>query len=55
VPEVLEGSLMLAVQTLTRLGIPLERALADVQEVRTKRYRALQERFREAPAAEEKE
>ncbi|MEZ5618207.1 MAG: cation:proton antiporter [Rhodocyclaceae bacterium] len=55
VPEVLEGSLMLAVQTLTRLGVPLERALADVQEVRTKRYRALQERFREAPAAEEKE
>ena len=55
VPEVLEGSLMLAVQTLTRLGIPLERALADVQEVRTKRYSALRERFIEVPASDKKE
>ncbi len=55
VPEVLEGSLMLAVQTLTRLGIPLERALADVQEVRTKRYSALQERFIKTPASDRKE
>ncbi len=55
VPEVLEGSLMLAVQTLTRLGIPLERALADVQEVRTKRYSALQERFIAVAASDKKE
>jgi CPA2 family monovalent cation:H+ antiporter-2 len=51
VPEVLEGSLMLAVQTLTRMGVPLARALDDVQEVRRQRYGALRELFREPAAA----
>jgi len=55
VPEVLEGSLMLAVQTLTRLGIPLERALADAQDVRLQRYSALRERFLAPPAPPDKE
>ncbi|MBI3140307.1 MAG: cation:proton antiporter [Rhodocyclales bacterium] len=47
VPEVLEGSLMLAVQTLTRLGVPLRRVLHAVEDVRRQRYATLQERYRD--------
>ncbi len=50
VPEVAEGSLMLAAQTLTRLGVPLRRVLRDVEEARRQRYAALRERYREAAA-----
>jgi CPA2 family monovalent cation:H+ antiporter-2 len=41
VPEVLEGSLMLALQALTRLGVPVERAMAQVRTVRGERYSVL--------------
>jgi CPA2 family monovalent cation:H+ antiporter-2 len=41
VPEVLEGSLMLALQALTRLGVPVERAMAQVRTVRSERYSVL--------------
>lgn len=47
VPEVMEGSLMLAAQTLTRLGVPLRRVLRDVEEARERRYELLRERYRD--------
>jgi len=46
IPEVLEGSLMLAAQTLTQLGVPVERALEQVREVRAHRYTALRAFYR---------
>ncbi|MBK6629785.1 MAG: cation:proton antiporter [Betaproteobacteria bacterium] len=48
VPEVMEGSLMLAAQTLMRLDVPLRRVLHDVEEVRERRYDLLRERYRDA-------
>jgi len=48
VPEVMEGSLMLAAQTLTRLGVPLRRVLGDIEEARARRYELLRERYRDA-------
>jgi len=45
VPEVMEGSLMLAAQTLTRLDVPLRRVLRDVEETRAARYESLRERY----------
>ncbi|MBA3904354.1 MAG: potassium transporter [Rhodocyclaceae bacterium] len=47
VPEVIEGSLMLAAQTLMRLGVPLRRVLHDVEEARERRYELLRERYRD--------
>jgi len=41
VPEVLEGSLMLASHALILLGVPLARVLRAVREVRESRYRLL--------------
>jgi CPA2 family monovalent cation:H+ antiporter-2 len=41
VPEVMEGSLMLAAQTLMRLDVPLRRVLHDIEEVRGQRYELL--------------
>jgi CPA2 family monovalent cation:H+ antiporter-2 len=38
VPEVLEGSLMLASQTLAHIGIPLKRVIRLVQGQRMTRY-----------------
>ena len=38
VPEVLEGSLMLASHTLLLLGVPLNRVLARIRTVREERY-----------------
>ncbi|MCX7896999.1 MAG: monovalent cation:proton antiporter-2 (CPA2) family protein [Rhodocyclaceae bacterium] len=43
IPEVLEGSLMIAAETLAQLGIPMERALAQVRDVRQARYASLRE------------
>ena len=48
VPEVMEGSLMLAAQMLLRLDVPLRRVLHDVEEVRGRRYESLRERYRDA-------
>jgi len=48
VPEVMEGSLMLAAQTLTRLGVPLRRVLGDIEDARAKRYELLHERYQES-------
>ena len=41
IPEVLEGSLMIAAETLVQLGVPLERAIGTVRAVRTRRYASL--------------
>ena len=38
VPEVIEGSLMLASQTLAHIGIPLKRVIRLVQGQRMTRY-----------------
>jgi CPA2 family monovalent cation:H+ antiporter-2 len=38
VPEVLEGSLMLASHSLLLLGVPLNRVLARIREIREERY-----------------
>src|SRR6516165_5023321 len=38
VPEVLEGSLMLATHSLLLLGLPLNRVLARIREIREERY-----------------
>jgi CPA2 family monovalent cation:H+ antiporter-2 len=51
VPEVMEGSLMLAAQTLTRLDVPLRRVLRDIEEARAARYESLRERYQSAAAA----
>ena len=41
VAEVIEGSLMLATQTMMQLGMPLNRVLRRLREVRQDRYRSL--------------
>ena len=41
IPEVLEGSLMIAAETLAQIGIPVERAMTHVREVRAERYASL--------------
>ncbi|MBS1191227.1 MAG: transporter, monovalent cation:proton antiporter-2 family [Rhodocyclaceae bacterium] len=46
VPEVLEGSLMLAAQTLAQVGVPLERSLAQVRSARAERYASLRAFYR---------
>ncbi|HJW26529.1 MAG TPA: cation:proton antiporter [Rhodocyclaceae bacterium] len=46
VPEVLEGSLMLAAQTLAEVGIPLDRTLAQVRSARAERYASLRAFYR---------
>lgn len=38
IPEVVEGGLMLAAETLVQLGIPLEQALSKVRQARAARY-----------------
>jgi CPA2 family monovalent cation:H+ antiporter-2 len=41
VAEVIEGSLMLATQTMMQLGFPLNRVLRRLRETRQERYRAM--------------
>jgi CPA2 family monovalent cation:H+ antiporter-2 len=43
IPEVLEGSLMLAAETMAQLGIPVEHALAQIRAVRAERYASFRE------------
>jgi CPA2 family monovalent cation:H+ antiporter-2 len=42
IPEILEGSLMIAAETLTQAGIPMERAIHRVRLARAARYASLQ-------------
>ena len=46
VAEVLEGSVMLAAQTMLLSGVPIERAVYHVQENRARRYTAFTDYFR---------
>lgn len=55
IPEVLEGSLMLAAETLSQLGVPVERAVARVREARSSRYASLRDFYNTPPAAVEKQ
>ncbi|OHC63086.1 MAG: potassium transporter [Rhodocyclales bacterium GWA2_65_20] len=47
IPEVLEGSLMIAAETLVQLGIPVEQAMARARSVRAQRYASLREYYRD--------
>jgi len=49
IPEVLEGSLMIAAETLAQLGIPVERAMTHVREARAERYASLRDYYRKTP------
>jgi CPA2 family monovalent cation:H+ antiporter-2 len=40
VPEILEGSLMLATHALLQIGVPLNRVLARIRSIREERYQA---------------
>lgn len=46
VPEILEGSLMLASHTLLELGIPLARVLKRIRQIRAERYQLMRGFFR---------
>lgn len=46
VPEILEGGLMLAMQTLGKLGIPTDRTMRRVREIRGERYELLRHFYR---------
>jgi len=50
IPEVLEGSLMIAAETLAQLGVPIEQAIARVRAVRVQRYASLREFYSRAAA-----
>ncbi|MBU0751886.1 MAG: cation:proton antiporter [Gammaproteobacteria bacterium] len=49
IPEVLEGSLMIAAETLTQLGVPMERAIERVRLVREARYASMRDFYRKGP------
>jgi K+:H+ antiporter len=53
VAEVVEGSLMLATQTMMQLGMPLTRVLRRLRDVRQERYRFMRGFFPGATDAEE--
>jgi len=46
IPEVLEGSLMIAAETLVQLNVPVERAMMHVRAVRANRYASLRDYYR---------
>jgi monovalent cation:H+ antiporter-2, CPA2 family len=48
IPEVLEGSLMVAAETLVNLGVPVERAIGQVRAVRAERYSSLRDFYRDS-------
>lgn len=47
IPEVLEASLVVAAETLSQLGVPLERTMAHVRAMRAERYPSLRAFYRE--------
>ena len=53
IPEVLEGSLMLAALTLTRMGVPAERTLGYLEEARASHYAPLRELYGETESEED--
>jgi len=48
IPEVLEASLVVAAETLTQLGVPIERTMAQVRAMRAERYPSLRAFYRES-------
>lgn len=46
IPEVLEGSLMIAAEALVQFGVPTERAMTRVRAVRAERYASLRDFYR---------
>ena len=50
IPEVLEGSLMIAAETLSQLGIPTEQAILRVRAIRSERYASLRAFYKEERA-----
>jgi len=50
IPEVLEGSLMIAAETLSQLGIPTEQAIMRVRAIRSERYASLRAFYKEERA-----
>jgi CPA2 family monovalent cation:H+ antiporter-2 len=48
VPEILEGSLMLAAQTLMHIGLPFSRVMRRIRETRSQRYALFRGFFRGA-------
>ncbi len=53
IPEVLEGSLMIAAETLTQVGIPMGRAILRVRSARAARYASLRDYYAAAGQVEE--
>jgi CPA2 family monovalent cation:H+ antiporter-2 len=47
IPEVIEGSLMIAAETLAQLGVPVEQAIARVRQVRAERYASMRDFYRD--------
>ena len=47
IPEVLEGSLMIAAEALVQFGVPIERAMTRVRTVRAERYSSLRDFYRQ--------
>lgn len=45
IPEVLEGSLMIAAETLTQIGFPMEHAIGQVRAARARRYASLRQYY----------
>jgi len=45
IPEVLEGSLMIAAETLAQIGVPMERAIDQVRAARSTRYASLRQYY----------
>ena len=45
IPEIVEGSLMIAAETLAQIGVPMERAISHVREARAERYASLREHY----------
>jgi len=55
VPEVVESGLMLAAETLTQIGVPMERAMNRVRQERAARYSSLKKFYgRKTPQGNEK-
>ncbi|MBS1142929.1 MAG: transporter, monovalent cation:proton antiporter-2 family [Proteobacteria bacterium] len=55
IPEVLEGSLMIAVEALVQFGIPVEKAMSRIRNVRAERYSTLRAFYENAKALENRE
>jgi monovalent cation:H+ antiporter-2, CPA2 family len=53
IPELLEGSLMIAAETLTQIGVPMERAIVRVRAARAARYASLRDYYVAAGQVEE--